>query len=239
MFSNSCDFCNEFSDGNDNAFARIYAQQPKSRIVFRSENFAVVPSLGQIVEGHMLIVPVRHYTALADMPAQIVGEVSELCVRVRSALAQSYGPTVFFEHGVRGTQAGGCGVDHAHLHAVPFTCSTEPIDELMRSHCLNLVGGIAELQKEVVPNSSYLYYEQTNGRAWACEIDFVPSQYLRKMVAESLGIESWDWRVSGREQALLSSITRLSGLLGDSATAPPTFGDSGNQTALTATAAGV
>jgi len=234
MFSNNCDFCDEFSAGNDNAFAKIYAQQLKSRIVLRSENFAVMPSLGQIVEGHTLIVPVRHYTALADMPAQIVDEVSELCLRVRSTLAESYGPTVFFEHGVRGTQAGGCGVDHAHLHAVPFACAIEPIEQLKRSHPLKSVVGISDVNKQVSPDLPYLYYEQTDGRAWTCEVDFIPSQYLRKMVAESLGVGAWDWRECGREPALLSSISRLSALfLGDSVRTPA-LKESATQTASAA-----
>jgi len=158
----------------------------------------------------LLIVPAKHFTAMADMPPHIMTELVELCARVRGALSQAYGPPLLFEHGVREKGSGGCGVDHAHLHAVPFTCSTEPIDELMRSHSLKLIGGIAEIHKEVAPNSSYLYYEQTNGQAWSCEIDFIPSQYLRRVVAESLGINSWDWRKCGREQSLVSSIARLS-----------------------------
>jgi diadenosine tetraphosphate (Ap4A) HIT family hydrolase len=232
MSIDHCDFCNELSNGKENSFASIYGLDPKSRILFRSQNFAVVPSLGQIVEGYLLIVPIRHYTALADMPPQLISEVSNLCGEVRRGLSKAYGSCLFFEHGVRGKESGGCGVEHAHLHAVPFTRSTEPIEELRRSLSLKLIGGISEIHKEVAPDSSYLYYEQTNGHAWACEIEFIPSQYLRKVLAESLGINSWDWRECGREQALLSSIARLSEFLrGDSAVLPETLGIRAAQTA--------
>jgi diadenosine tetraphosphate (Ap4A) HIT family hydrolase len=217
----SCDFCNELSQGKENAFARLYGTAPSSRMLFRSENFAVLPSLGQIVEGYLLIIPTKHYMAMADISLELQEELSRLCVRVRSALSQAYGPALFFEHGIRGTQAGGCGVDHAHLHAVPFDSAREPINELTKNHRLRTIDSISELTQRVSPNSPYLYYEQTNGQAWVCETECIPSQYVRKLLAESIGIESWDWRVSGRKQTLLSSISRLSGFfVGDSEDSP-------------------
>lgn len=210
MFIDHCDFCDELSGGCDNAFARIYKQEPRSRILCRSQHFVLLPSLGQIVEGHLLIVPTTHDTALADLTLSSAEELSELRRFVRRAMAETYGSIIFFEHGVRGKQAGGCGIDHAHLHAVPFALSREPIEELKNRHQLKSVGGISEISRRVAPDSPYLYFEQTNGQAWACEIDFVPSQYLRKCVAESLGTKSWDWRECGREEALITSLERLS-----------------------------
>jgi len=210
MRINNCDFCDELSGGSNNAFATIYKQQPTSRILYRSRHFVVLPSLGQIVEGHLLIVPITHDTALADVTLSSAEELSDLRSFVRGAVVETYGSVIFFEHGVRGKQAGGCGIDHAHLHAVPFASSQEPIEELKDRHPLRSIGGISEIPHQVAPDSPYLYYEQTNGQAWACEIDFVPSQYLRKCVAESLGTKSWDWREFGTEEALIRSLERLS-----------------------------
>ncbi|SRR6266545_262798 len=210
MFIDHCDFCDELSDGCDNAFARIYKQQPRGRILYRSQHFVLLPSLGQIVEGHLLIVPTSHDTALADVTLSSAEELSELRSFVRRGMAETYGSIIFFEHGVRGKQAGGCGIDHAHLHAVPFASSREPIEDLKNRHPLKFVAGISEIPHQVAPDSSYLYYEQTNGQAWACEIDFVPSQYLRKCVAESLGTKSWDWRECGREEVFVRALERLS-----------------------------
>lgn len=209
MSIHNCDFCDEFSGGKENAFSRIYGQELKSRALLHSQGFVVVPSLGQIVEGHLLIVPRWHYTALADMPPRLIVELSQLYGRVRVALSQTYGPTLFFEHGVRGTDSGGCGIDHAHLHGVPFKCFGEPIEELKKRHSFKSIAGISEIRKGAPPNSSYLYYEETNGKAWMCETDFIPSQYVRKLLAESLGTNSWDWRVCGREQSLVSSIAQI------------------------------
>jgi diadenosine tetraphosphate (Ap4A) HIT family hydrolase len=210
MSVHNCDFCEEFSGCNENAFSRIYGQELKSRRLLHSQGFVIVPSLGQIVEGHLLIVPVWHYTAFADIPTHLLAQFSQLYERVRSALSYVYGPVLFFEHGVRGTRSGGCGIDHAHMHALPFTGVNEPIEDLKRKHSFKPVRSISEINQQVSANSPYIYYQQTNGLAWTGEVDFIPSQYLRRILAESLGINSWDWRESGREQALIDSFERLS-----------------------------
>jgi diadenosine tetraphosphate (Ap4A) HIT family hydrolase len=205
-----CDFCDEFSGGLENSFTARYGSDLTSRIILRTENFSVLPSLGQIVEGYLLIVPAKHYTALADLPMQLVQELSELSGRVRRALVGTYGPALLFEHGVRAGQSGGCGIDHAHLHAVPFAYTREPVEELKQRHTFKFIGGISEINDAVSPSSSYLYYEDLSGQPCAFDVDFMPSQYVRKVLAESMGIDLWDWREYGREQALVSSIVRLS-----------------------------
>ncbi len=147
MTTNHCDLCNELSGGTENAFDRIYARNPKSRILFQSGEFVVIPSLGQIVEGHLLIVPNRHFAALGDMSDAFVGELGILCRNVRSILKAEYGSCIFFEHGTRCVDAGGCGVYHAHLHAVPFPAALEPLELLtleFRYRELKDLSGIGE-----------------------------------------------------------------------------------------------
>jgi diadenosine tetraphosphate (Ap4A) HIT family hydrolase len=208
-----CDFCDEFSGGLENSFTARYGSDLKSRIILKTENFSVLPSLGQIVEGYLLIVPTKHYTALADLPMQLVQELSRLCGRVRSALFDTYGPALLFEHGVRAGQSGGCGIEHAHLHAVPFAYAIEPVEELKQRHSFKFIRGISEINNEVPRTSSYLYYENISGQPCVFDVDFVPSQYLRKLLAESAGIDLWDWREYGKERALVSTLTRLAEVL--------------------------
>lgn len=210
-----CDFCNEFTGGLENSFTARYSGELRSRIIARTQNFNVLPSLGQIVEGYLLIVPVKHYTALADLPTQLVQELSQLCGRVRRALSVTYGPALLFEHGVRAGQSGGCGIDHAHLHAVPFATAREPIEELKHRHSFKVIGGLSGVNGEVPQGSSYLYYENLSEQPCVFDVDFMPSQYVRKLLAQSLGIDLWDWREYGREKALASSIARLSEFFSD------------------------
>jgi hypothetical protein len=147
------------------------------------------------------------------MPPELTLELYKLCECVRRGLSKVYGRCVLFEHGVRGDQSGGCGIDHAHLHAVPLTHAKEPIRELRQRHAFRNIPSIAQINDGVSPSSSYLYYEGVNRRSCVFEIDFLPSQYLRKLLAESMGVDMWDWREYGREQALVSSLVRLSDVL--------------------------
>jgi len=205
-----CDFCNELSGGKDHAFARIYRQQPQSRTVFRSSNFAVIPSIGQIVEGHLLLVPINHYTAIADMPVGLILEAVALQTNIRTVLTKSYGSSVFFEHGIRNGEPGGCGIDHAHLHAVPLAASSDPVQLLKQQHAFKSINDISDISRQIPFNASYLFYEEITGQKWVFETDWIPSQYVRKLLAETVGNDSWNWRECGREKTLIQTIERLS-----------------------------
>jgi diadenosine tetraphosphate (Ap4A) HIT family hydrolase len=217
-----CDFCDEFSGGHNNAFSRRYGSDPRGRTVFETQNFKVLPSLGQIVEGHVLVVPVRHYTALADMPSPLTEEVADLADHVRIALSANYGSCLLFEHGSRGVCSGGCGIYHAHLHAVPLREESEPVSLLKERFGYRKLGSIGDIASESNGTDSYLYYEDLHSNRYIFDVEYLPSQYMRRLMAEALGKDEWDWRKCGREEALLSTITRLSQAFGPAHAGPPT-----------------
>src|SRR5262245_13149985 len=76
---------------------------PKSpvwnRPLLRTENFVVLPSLGALVEGWLLIVPTRHYLCLGALPASVTQEFRNLQDCVYSILVHRYGYACAFEHG--------------------------------------------------------------------------------------------------------------------------------------------
>jgi diadenosine tetraphosphate (Ap4A) HIT family hydrolase len=205
----ACEFCNEFSGGTSNSFARRFKGQPKTRVLAATRNFRIVPTLGQIVEGYLLVVPSEHYRALADMPSVMLQELAGLTAGLRTRLLTAYGPCVFFEHGTRSDRSGGCGVYHAHLHAVPVTQGTDLVADLKRRFALRPILGIERIGETIDRTDSYLYYRDLESNDYACRVDHLPSQYIRRLLAETLGKSDWDWRAYGREAALVSTITRL------------------------------
>jgi len=78
-----------------------------------------------------------------------------------------------------------------------------------------MISGISEINDAIRMGSSYLYYENLSGQPYVFDVDFMPSQYVRKLLAQSIGIDLWDWREYGREQALASSLMRLSEYFSD------------------------
>jgi len=206
-----CDFCNEFAGETRNAFAKRYGKSLPDRALMGTDRFRVVPSLGQIVEGHLLIAPVSHYRALADMSREDVNTLSDLCQMVRSTLQLVYGQCIFFEHGVRSALAGGCGIDHAHMHAVPVRAQGV-LNVLTREYGGRPIYSLEEIKQELRPEQSYLYFEDYSAKRYVFPVDSLPSQYLRRLVAQSIGKSDWDWRACGHEPDLISAIQRLSPL---------------------------
>lgn len=84
-------------------------------VLAETEHFLVLADNAPLVEGHLLLVPRRHYACFGALPADLDAEVSHLKRVVASFCAEVYRPPIFFEHGVFGQS-----VFHAHLHAVPL-----------------------------------------------------------------------------------------------------------------------
>jgi diadenosine tetraphosphate (Ap4A) HIT family hydrolase len=207
-----CEFCDEFAGGYENSFAIHYANQIASRVIMDQHHFRVLPSLGQIVPGYLLLVPERHYLAFADMSRDELKSAEKLKLNLATVLRDAYGEYLFFEHGPRKSGAGGCGVSHAHLHAVPFPYEKDPVARLIHEFAFEEVSGLLDLQR-LRSEDSYIYYEALSGKRYVFRTPFVPSQHVRRLLAEALGLTRWDWRESTKEETLLSTLTRASYLL--------------------------
>ncbi len=213
-----CDLCNEFSGAAENAFNRIYEGRPENRVLFRSNDFAVIPSLGQIVEGYLLLLPIEHFKALGDLPDPFVDELAQICQLAGKVLRNEYGSFILFEHGTRSEGVGGCGIYHAHLHAVPLGHVPDPVDALKKNFPCAELTHLNQVSKESAGLPSYLFYQDSVGRRYLFDTGPLPSQYMRKILADALGEQHWNWRDAGREERLLATIRRLSGQFGGAQT---------------------
>lgn len=205
-----CDFCEELSGSSRSSFSQIYKGCPERRVLFRSEQFAVMPSLGQIVEGYLMILPRKHSNALGDLSAADVNELAAISRGVGEILTKEYGPYVLFEHGTRSEGVGGCGIYHAHLHAAPLGTISDPVSALKATFPYEELAEVRELNDRTAGLSSYLFYGDSKGGLYVFNTGPLPSQYMRKLLADAIGEQAWDWRTAGREERLLATIQRLS-----------------------------
>lgn len=207
-----CDLCDEFIEGRKNAYAERYGSRARRILPLTSKRLSLVPSLGQIVEGHLLIVPVAHYCALADMPGDAVIELDVVAKRARTAL-QAYGEKcVLFEHGARTSGSGGCGIDHGHMHVIPVAAEGV-LEKLKQEFAGFRINSLSEVKSTIPERTPYLYFENAPDQRFVFRVPKLPSQYMRKLVAESIGKADWDWRKCGYEPELISTIHRLSPIL--------------------------
>jgi len=171
--------------------------KPWNAPLLESPNFVVLPSLGALVEGWLLIVPKRHFVAFGELPDSLIAELLDLKVATSEIISRVYGTVCAFEHGP--SKAGcsvGCGVDHAHMHLVPLqfdlaAAAAPHIPGKSRWFKANL----ADCRRTFLERYDYLYLEQPLGRGRIFSADRLGSQVFRRAIADRLGIpEQYNWR---------------------------------------------
>ena len=183
-----------------------------NRIVLESKHFVVVPSLGSLVEGWLMIVPRAHSLSIAALPPALFSELDQVKAEVHRLLVAEYGSSSFFEHGPAGLRRStGCGVDHAHLHAVPIAGNLiVGAQSFLPAGVTFRPGGIEECTAAIKVGADYLYVEQPVGYSYVAVHSAFASQTLRKVIAAQLGVvERFNWREYPQIENIEATLGRL------------------------------
>lgn len=205
--SRQCVFCKKFTAAQNLAPPR--ARQEYDTILHETRNFVVIPALGSLVEGHLLIVTKSHFYSMGELSKPLLDEFTTLRSKVRQILIQTYGSATMFEHGAtREIKAGG-SVNHAHYHALPldFDLAHEVSKQIRGENVANLF----ILATRAAIGVPYLFIENNRGELWVFDVPVsLPSQYLRRLVAAKLGnLEDWDWQSHPALERVTSTIAKL------------------------------
>jgi ATP adenylyltransferase len=104
-----CIFCNKPSENQDQ----------KNLILFRRKSSFVIMNFYPYNNGHLMIVPFRHISDIADLTADEKLELMDLLALSKEALRQTMSPQGF-NIGMNLGEVAGAGVkDHLHFHIVP------------------------------------------------------------------------------------------------------------------------
>ena len=199
MNKRSCCICSQIQgDATNDLLAQLIGSETYvRRVPLESESFAVIPSVGPLVEGHVILCPKQHFKRFAQIPTMLEGEFAVMKKRLSEILAVTYGQRVhYFEHGSAKTaEQPMCTVEHAHLHFVPTDAQIWPTIQ-HQFEWRRIRSNIADLSA-LVGDMEYIWYESPEGSsavAKGIEGTF-ESQYLRKIFAKALGLdEIWNWR---------------------------------------------
>jgi diadenosine tetraphosphate (Ap4A) HIT family hydrolase len=193
----TCEFCTELIAGSSSRFSQLYGTAVKSRVILKQDDFVVIPTIGQLFKGSLLILPSQHFETMAELPSSMLDSLEKLIKQLED-LTQSLGMPILFEHGARCLTNRGCGIYHAHLHLVPVP---EHID------CLDVLPEVAQQGSslrntfsQLKDSEAYLLFRDTKG-----QISFLDSpealsqnftsQYFRRMLAQYFQLQApWDWR---------------------------------------------
>jgi len=205
-----CDFCSELSGRDAGEFARRHPDAV-SRVAWASPDLAVLPTLGALCSGHVLIVPRTHFTAFACAPEPTRREAEEL-VRYLAVRERAEGrDLLWFEHGsARPASSGGCGIAHAHIHVVPVPAGW--VRPPLPSDPAFTAAGDGEWLDVPGRGSDYLLIGQL-ADVWVAPVEWIASQALRRWVAPSVGAVEWDWRTSTPDPDLAETVSALRTIL--------------------------
>jgi diadenosine tetraphosphate (Ap4A) HIT family hydrolase/8-oxo-dGTP pyrophosphatase MutT (NUDIX family) len=124
-------------------------------VLVETPRFLVVCDRTPLVPGHLLIIPRPHLACYGALPRPLHAEFRALKARVADFLTETFGPPVFFEHGLVAQT-----VPHAHLHAVPLPDGVALLPTLRDSHALTPARGLASLRRWYRERGPYVYYEE-------------------------------------------------------------------------------
>jgi ATP adenylyltransferase len=177
------------------------------RVLYTHHEFSVIPGVGPQAEGYLLIVPSTHAHSSAELGVEAIGRLEQTMRDVSHVLNQAYGPCIFFEHGACGTRnlAGGC-IDHVHIHALPTRADVMQVArERMRFSPLADLAQLSEWS-----GRPYVAVQDQAGELFVATGKALPGQFMRRMVAESLGKpDDWDYEAFRGEPVIQATIDKL------------------------------
>ena len=215
---NNCPFCNEQVGIPFDGFSEN-TKKIKSRIV-KFNNFIIIPDLSPIKFGHTLFCSKEH---ISNFSLNKIGFYEEIEVFIKKFYSNILENIFFFEHGTSSCiSPNGC-VEHAHIHIVPINSSIskkiiiniEKIEGI--SICLKK--SIAEEYSWLKENSDskhYILIGKYNDKegmlvsSWVSE--FIPSQFIRHIIASELNIPPHLKDKSEREIAFIQTLDYLKNL---------------------------
>ncbi|MCX8159165.1 MAG: HIT domain-containing protein [Candidatus Pacearchaeota archaeon] len=99
-------------------FCQIAKREIISEIVHESDNFIAIKDINPVAEGHMLVIPKKHFVTLLDIPNKLGNEMLEFCKKVSfELLEKKLGDG--FNLVMNNLEPAGQFVMHAHIHIIP------------------------------------------------------------------------------------------------------------------------
>lgn len=188
MKSIDCPFCKEMEDEHNSIIG-------KGRVIAETDNFIVFPTTGGFVKNYQLIVPKEHINCFGELSLNQLKELKGLILWQKDINEKYFNmKSSMFEHGALYlNNESGKSIVHAHLHIFPNNISLlESISEY--NFDTKIINDISDLKQICHQYATYLFYGDIDNKNYIMTHQGIPSQFLRKVLAESLEKNNWNWR---------------------------------------------
>lgn len=209
--STQCKYCNVITKGSTEIF---------DTIIEETKNFIVMPSLGSLVEGWLLITPKSHVLNSTQLKENERLELNDLITKYSKASSDLFEKNVaVFEHGaVYQDSIIGCGIDHAHVHIVPVDFDMEAQVKNSENTFMELNDfiSIVDFYKNHPKNDDkpYWVFSVNNGPVQFTNTMKHTSQFFRKVIATAINSpESFDYKKSTSNKNVITTLLKYKVLL--------------------------
>lgn len=192
-------------------FEARYRGDPASRVIARTERFAVLADLAPLCPGHVLIVPRDYFPSFGALPPAWWPEFERLLARIGRALEETFGPPSMVEHGSSSRPRHSPCVIHAHLHLLPAPADLGA-DLRSRGFVPRSIDSLRELAALAARDRAYVCWGSAGGPIEVADVESgegIPRQYLRRVLAQELGDGAWDWGVPPPPEPLRATVRDL------------------------------
>lgn len=191
-----------------------YVEKPVDCIIYESPNFYVVPELGALKQGYLMIVPKQHILSVAQFPDELMPEYREVCKHVEKILMKAFNGkvVVFMEHGSgpSGKTSHKKSIVHAHTHVVVDWCLREKYQRMVQMKVCSDISVAASVHY-------FSYQEGTQGKLMVAmdpEV-YVQRQFPRQVMAEEMELppDQYNWRWYSFDEMTDTTLFRLHKML--------------------------
>lgn len=173
-------------------FCNIDKSRTENTIIEESDNFIVLPTIGALVDGYLIIVSKKHINSMSELKENEKIEYEILIEKYRKKFKNIYNKyPIIFEHGspINDSDMKASSVIHAHTHIVNHKFINE--ESIVKNLNFKILENLNYLSKE----QNYIMYINPENICYV-SYNFEPvSQMMRKIIAKDLGYENkFDWK---------------------------------------------
>lgn len=173
-------------------FCTLDSEKVVNTIIEETDNFYILPALGSLVDGYILIVTKEHINSMSDLGKKEITEYLELIDRYREKFYKVYGRyPIVFEHGTPKihSKMRASSVTHAHTHIINHNYIAE--DKIIKKIGFKEINSIGEINNK----KNYISYINPLGVNMVSYIFSPESQLMRREIAKDLGIDDqFSWK---------------------------------------------
>ena len=191
-------------------FCNLDFNNIENTVIYETENFRVIPTIGALVDGYVLIVTKEHINSLSQLNNKQKEEYKNLVIKVSKTFEKIYGKKpILFEHGTPEitNSMSANSVIHAHSHIVNFEFENE-------KEIINKYNFVPIESFDDVINENYIYYQNNNGEKFVSyQFDSV-SQLMRILIANEVNKENqYNWREFDFKENIVSMLDKMKAIM--------------------------